>query len=129
MKSGRRFLTRSAPAFQRRSSGNGHHTLVESKCLACGQIVNPTIEQSLEPGEIGVVFPYPVERISSGRLAKKRASNAINLKKLLHFSQQLYAHSLTLQEVIRNQGKVAYEVLKPRYDRQAAQQFEIFDQI
>jgi hypothetical protein len=47
-------------------------------------------------------------------------------EKLLHFAQQLYAHALTLQEVIRNEGQVTYEVLRPRYDRQAAQQFEVF---
>ena len=57
---------------------------------------------------------------------QKRPSNAIDLEKLLRFSQQLYAHALTLQEVIRNEGKVTYEVLRPRYNRQAAQQFEIF---
>jgi hypothetical protein len=28
--------------------------------------------------------------------------------------------------VLRNKGEVAYEALRPRYDRQAAQQFEIF---
>lgn len=50
----------------------------------------------------------------------------MDMEKLLHFSQQLYAHALTLQEVIRNEGEVTYEVLRPRYDRQAAQQFEIF---
>jgi hypothetical protein len=49
-------------------------------------------------------------------------------EKLLHFAQQLYAHALTLQEVIRNEGQVTYEVLRPRYDRQAAQQFEVFYQ-
>jgi hypothetical protein len=65
----------------------------------------------------------------SGRakFAKKRPSNALDMEKLLHFSRQLYAHALTLQEVIRNEGEVAYEVLRPRCDRQAAQQFEIFD--
>ncbi len=50
----------------------------------------------------------------------------MDMEKLLHFSQQLYAHALTLQEVIRNEGELTYEVLRPRYDRQAAQQFEIF---
>jgi hypothetical protein len=45
---------------------------------------------------------------------------------LLDFSQQLYAHALTLQEVIRNRGEVKYEVLRPGYDRLAAQQFEVF---
>ena len=61
-----------------------------------------------------------------GKVAKKRPSKAVDLEKMLHFSQQLYAHALTLQEVIRNEGEVTYEVLRPRYDRQAAQQFEIF---
>jgi hypothetical protein len=60
------------------------------------------------------------------RTAKMQASDAIDLEKLLHFSQQLYAHALTLQEVIQNEGQVTYEVLRPRCDRQAAQQFEIF---
>jgi hypothetical protein len=50
------------------------------------------------------------------------------LETLLHFSQQLYAHALTLQELVWNGGNVTYEALKPRYDRQAAQQFEIFYQ-
>jgi hypothetical protein len=50
----------------------------------------------------------------------------MRLPDALHFSQQLYAHALTLQEVIRNGGGVTYEVLRPRYDRQAAQQFEVF---
>ena len=60
-------------------------------------------------------------------LSSGQAAHAIDQEKLLHFSQQLYAHALTLQEVIRTEGEVAYEVLRPRYDRQAAQQFEIFN--
>jgi hypothetical protein len=36
------------------------------------------------------------------------------------------ALDLTLQEVIREKGEVAYEVLRPSYERQAAEQFEIF---
>ena len=67
----------------------------------------------------------PVGRIK-GKVAREQLSNAIDTEKLLHFAQQLYAHALTLQEVIRNEGEVTYEVLRPRYDRQAAQQFEIF---
>jgi hypothetical protein len=67
-------------------------------------------------------------RLAQAEVAKKRPPNALDVEKLLHFSRQLYAHALTLQEVIRNKGKVAYEVLRPRYDRQAAQQFEIFYQ-
>jgi hypothetical protein len=67
----------------------------------------------------------PVERIT-GKAAKKRPSRALDAEKLLHLAQQLYAHALTLQEVIRNEGEVNYDGLRPRYDRQAAQQFEIF---
>ena len=63
---------------------------------------------------------------SARKAARRRASRAIDLEKVLHFSQQLYAHALTLQELIRNEGEATYEVLRPRYDRQAAQQFEIF---
>lgn len=60
------------------------------------------------------------------KVARKRPSNALDLERLLRFSQQLYAHALTLQEVLRSEGKVTYEVLRPRYNRQAAQQFEVF---
>jgi hypothetical protein len=60
------------------------------------------------------------------KVARGPSSHAIDQEKLLHFSQQLYAHALTLQEVIRTEGEAAYEDLRPRYDRQAAQQFEIF---
>jgi hypothetical protein len=61
-----------------------------------------------------------------GQLANGRPPDAIDVENLLHFSQQLYAHALTLQEVIRTEGEATYEVLRPRYDRQAEQQFEIF---
>ncbi len=125
MKSERRSFPRSAQAFQRRIPGNGDRPLVESKCLACGQIMDTIMDQSLERDENVVAFPSPVER-TSGKLAKKRPSNATDLERVLHFSQQLYAHALTLQELIRNEGEVTYEALRPRYDRQAAQQFEIF---
>ncbi len=49
-----------------------------------------------------------------------------DMENLLQLSQQLYAHALTLQELIRNGGSTTYDNLRPRYDRQAAQQFEIF---
>jgi hypothetical protein len=83
------------------------------------------IDQSLEPSETADASPLPVEHLS-GEVAKKRPSDAIDLETLLHFSQQLYAHALTLQEVIRNEGDATYEVLRPKFDRQAAQQFEVF---
>ena len=124
MKSKRRSFPRSAQPFPRPIHANGGHTSVQSKCLACGQIVDTVIDQSVEPGETAVSFPVCVEHIS-GKLARERPSNALDLEKLLQFSRQLYAHALTLQEVIRSGGEIAYEVLRPRYDRQAAQQFEI----
>ena len=65
-------------------------------------------------------------RSTQARVVRKRPPNARDVEKLLHLSRQLYAHALTLQEVIRNKGEVGYEVLRPRYDRQAAEQFEIF---
>jgi|ERR1022692_686029 hypothetical protein len=61
----------------------------------------------------------------SGKAATKRARQAADLERVLHMSQQLYAHALTLQEVIRSEGQVTYEALRPRFDRQAAQQFEL----
>jgi hypothetical protein len=67
--------------------------------------------------------PGKRQRLSIDR---KSPSNAIDLGTLLQFSQQLYAHALTLQEVVRSQGQLTYEKLRPRFDRQAAQQFEIF---
>jgi hypothetical protein len=106
MKSERRSFPRSAQTFQRRVLGNGDRTLVESKCPACGQIVDTVMDESLERGETSASLP--------------------DLKKLLHFSQQLYAHALTLQEMIRNEGEVTYETLRRKYNRQAAQQFEMF---
>ena len=130
MKSERLSFPRSAQAFPRRIPGNGGRSLAESKGSARGQIVDITMgkrlmDQPLERGEAAVAVLHPVERIR-GKVAKKRPSNAIDLEKVLHFSQQLYAHALTLQEVIRTEGEVTYEALRPRYDRQAAQQFEIF---
>lgn len=61
-----------------------------------------------------------------GAVNRKRASQAVDLERLLHMSQQLYAHALTLEAVIRHDGEVTYEALRPRFDQQAAQQFEIF---
>lgn len=66
------------------------------------------------------------QRRISGKVPTRRARHAVDVEKLLHLSQQLYAHALTLQEVIRNDGEITYEALRPRFDRQAAQQFELF---
>ena len=96
MKSERRSFPRSAQTFQRRVLGNSDCTVVESKCPACGQLVDTVVDEALERGETAVSFP--------------------DLKKVLHFSQQLYAHALTLQEMIRNEGEVRYEALRTKYD-------------
>jgi hypothetical protein len=77
------------------------------------------------PGRIlGRGGHFPVKR-TSGKVATKRARHAVDMENLLHLSQQLYAHALTLQEVIRNEGAVTYAALRPKFDRQAAQQFEL----
>ena len=108
MKSKRRSFPRSAQTIQRSVLGNGDRALVESKCPTCGQIVGTVMDEPPERGEPAASFP--------------------DLKKVLHLSQQLYAHALTLQEMIRNEGEVTYEALRPKYDRQAAQQFKVFYQ-
>jgi len=55
-----------------------------------------------------------------------RVSRHVDVEKLPHFSQQLYAHALTLQEVIGNEGEVPYDRLRPGCGRQAAEQFKVF---
>ncbi len=125
MKSARRSFLRTSRAPHRHNSGNSYRAPVESKRQGCGRIMDTVTDQSLEPANAAAAVPYSVERMAE-KGAPKRPSNAMDPEKLLQFSQQLYAHALTLQEVIRNEGKVAYEVLKPRFDRQAARQFEIF---
>jgi hypothetical protein len=50
MKSERRSFPRSAQTFQRRVLGNGDRTLVESKCPACGQIVDTMMIWSIMSG-------------------------------------------------------------------------------
>jgi hypothetical protein len=123
MKFERRSFPRSAQTSHRRIARSGNRASVGSKCPACGQVVDDRMEQSLARGGAAVASPNPVERTG---VTEKRSSDGIDPEKLLHFSQQLYAHALTLQEVIRNGGALSYEVLRPRYDRQAAQQFEVF---
>ena len=50
----------------------------------------------------------------------------IDTERLLHLAQQLYAHALTLQELMWSGGETRYETLRPKYERQAAEQFEVF---
>ena len=57
MKSKPRFFKRSAQTFQRSVLGNGDRTLVESKCPACGQIVDTIVDESLQRGEPAASFP------------------------------------------------------------------------
>jgi hypothetical protein len=113
MKSARISFRRSARASRHRTLENGGRTVFVSKCLASAS--HTMIDQSLEPSETADASPLPVEHVS-GEVAKKRPSDAIDLETLLHFSQQLYAHALTLQEVIRNEGEATYEVLRPKFD-------------
>ena len=123
MKFERRSFPRSAQPSHRRNPGSSDRISSASRCPACGQTVDRMMEKSLGRGGAAVASPNPVER---GRVTEKRSADAMDPEKLLHFSQQLYAHALTPQEVIRNRKGVTYEVLRPRYDRQAAQQFEVF---
>ena len=50
----------------------------------------------------------------------------MDVEKLLSFFQNLYAHALTLQDLIANQDDRQYEDFRPKYDRQAAEQFGLF---
>jgi hypothetical protein len=122
MKSERPRFPRSAQRVERGNAGPLDRLLPESKCPSCGQMVNTRMHQSFERDKSVIAFPSPM----SGKVDGKQRSIATDLERVLHFSQQLYAHALTLQEFIRNEGELRYEVLRPRYDRQAAQQFDIF---
>jgi len=108
MKSGRRSFPHSTLAFQRRLVGKGDHT--------------PN-----ERDEAADVLRFPIAH-KDGKGANKPPSNLIDREGLLHLAQQLYAHALTLQEMIWSEGRVTYEAARPKYDRQAAQQFEVFCQ-
>jgi hypothetical protein len=125
MKSRRRSVAHSARASHRRFARTGGRTLVEFKCPAGAPFMDTVTDQQLESGKAANFVLHPVERTGE-KAASKRSSSRLDPEMLLHLSQQLYAHALTLQEVIRNEGEVAYDVLRPRCDRQAAKQFEIF---
>ena len=112
MKSGRHSFPRSARS-RRRVSVEPNRMQTESKCLACGQSFDAELHEA-------------TERHQSALPRSPVHGDAIDIEKFLHFSQQLYAHALTLQEVLRNDGEATYEALRGRYDRQAAQQFEVF---
>jgi len=52
----------------------------------------------------------------------------IDMPRLLQLAQQLYAHALTLQELMWSGGEAKYEAVRPKYELQAAEQFEVFYQ-
>lgn len=54
------------------------------------------------------------------------APTAIDIEKFLHFFQDLYAYALTLKELIESEDDRQYDDVKPKYDRKAAEQFELF---
>src|SRR5271165_603466 len=127
MKSRPHSVPSSARASHRRLARASNRALAPSKFLISVQTVDAVAVHSSESGKAEFVVPSPVTRGEDERkVAMKPPANAMDPQKLLHFSQQLYAHALTLQEVIRNGGEIAYDVLRPRCDRQAARQFELF---
>jgi hypothetical protein len=129
MKSRRRSVLSSPRASLRRLAQTRGHASAASKFLVGVQSRDAAADQSLQPGNAAPVAPSPVKRMDieeQRKVAQNPPSHAIDHPTLLRFSQQLYAHALTLQEVIRNGGEIAYNVLRPRCDRQAARQFEIF---
>ena len=58
--------------------------------------------------------------------SKTKSTETAERENLLGFSQNLYAHCLTLQGVIRARGKMTHDDLRAACALQAAQQFEIF---
>ena len=125
MKSQRRSLLSSTRASHRRSARTGGSTLVEPQCLAGVPMIDTATGRPLKLDATSTAVPYSME-CGADKVSSKRPSKAIDPEILLQFSQQLYAHALTLQEVIRSEGEVAYDALRSRCERQAAQQFEIF---
>jgi len=98
MKSNRRSL--STTVVQHRAVAD---TTAQPTCRACGQLVDTL-----------------TDRLSG--LARAQ----IDTERVLRLAQQLYAHALTLQELMWSGGEASYEAVKPKYERQAAEQFEIF---
>lgn len=78
-------------------------TTAQSTCLTCGQMVDTL-----------------TDRLSALDEA------TIDMPRLLQLAQQLYAHALTLQELMWSGGKASYESVRPKYELQAAEQFEVF---
>src|ERR1039457_2777065 len=122
MKSRRRSVLSSPRASQRRLAQTRGRASAASKFLVGVQITD-AVADHLQPGKAAPVAPVPVMPLEEeSKVAAIQPSHAIDQQTLLRFSQQLYAHALTLQEVIRNGGEIAYDVLRPRCDRQAARQ-------
>jgi len=49
----------------------------------------------------------------------------IDMVRLLSFFQELYAHALTLQELVSSKAALRYEDVRSKYDRQAEEQFAL----
>lgn len=47
-----------------------------------------------------------------------------DFERLLRFFQQLYAHALTLQELVWSNNGLQYDETRLKYDRQADEQFQ-----
>ncbi len=52
--------------------------------------------------------------------------NPIDLEKLLRFFQGMYAHALTLQDLIQTQDDRRYVDVRGNYDSQAEREFALF---
>jgi len=48
------------------------------------------------------------------------------VRKLLQYFEDLFAHAATLQELISTDHDRTYEDIRPTYDRQAAAEFALF---
>jgi hypothetical protein len=49
-----------------------------------------------------------------------------DVRKLLQYFEDLFAHAATLQELISTDDDRTYEDIRPTYDRQAAAEFALF---
>jgi hypothetical protein len=54
--------------------------------------------------------------------------NPIDLERLLKAFQEMFAHMLTLQDLIGTDDNRTYEEVKPKYDQQAEREFALFYQ-
>jgi hypothetical protein len=52
--------------------------------------------------------------------------HAVDVAYLLQFFPKLYAHALTIQDLMATDDERKYEDVRPKYDQQASEQFELF---